>query len=1027
MNRLIKVPVSMVIFASLVFSPPAWADGNRVGVLAVSYTMNASGSGQWYWDYYLGEPPVENGINDQDQVQLSISGQAKYPVLQTGTDFSLGEMLSSSAQQSVSGAEQGSTWPTGGAYDYLYSPDPNFNPSNACVLLSSTPDASGQFSGTCEENVLDLDGGLMMDGWSEVTWPDIGDTSQGLMCAWHGLDEVCDFQFALTNAARSWSQTLATNTSVNVSVTSVVFGGPDNWSGNATASCTVTLDYAPDRLTANYTANPTDGSSPLTVQLGAEQFDSTGITISRYAWDFGDGKTEVTSFSNCSHIYINAGDFTLGLICTNFRGQTVASVGPTVIHVVQPAIRFAANPTNGPVPLHVSFSCPSVDSSGHKVTEWAWDFGDGATSDQQNPGHTYTEAADFEVSLTVTTENGSLDATGTSNIVVETPTLYFSATPSIGVAPLAVLFTSSGLDNSGTAIATWNWDFGDGAQSKASNPSHVYRTPGRISPKLSAINANGEQVNGVGPVIIVASRSGLVINGDFETGNFFGWSNNDYSIVDETDAYAGNYGADLSAGYESSNQLSQPLTTTPGSIYLLSFWLRNETSTAPSAFSVSWGGTTVWSATNAERPGWTNVQLVVTADATNALLEFDFSGMTPFGLDNVDVENLFIQFTADPLSGSAPLPVHFICPPADDNQHNIVAWLWSFGDGATSTAQSPWHTYTSGGAFLVGLIATNDQGDTLSGFGPVITVTVPTLSFTASPTAGGVPVSVQFTSPSLDSAAHPIMARRWDFGDGTTSAVQNPAHLYQQSGLFVPSLLVTNNQSVQITATGSAITVAGYRGLVLNGGFETGDFTGWTTGGNFTECFILTNSYYAHAGWGAYLGPQAPPAYLSQTLATTPGASYRLSLWLDNPVFIPPNEFVISWDGSTLLDWTNAPAFPWTNLQFTVTASGSETVLQLGFDNGDAFGLDDISVRPAVMPQPAMGGVHASFAGFAINVNNSVAGATYYLLSSTNLLLPLAQWTVVATNCPDGNGGFVIVLPNAISPIPGRFYMLETR
>ena len=212
-----------------------------------------------------------------------------------------------------------------------------------------------------------------------------------------------------------------------------------------------------------------------------------------------------------------------------------------------------------------------------------------------------------------------------------------------------------------------------------------------------------------------------------------------------------------------------------------------------------------------------------------------------------------------------------------------------------------------------------------------------------------------------------------------------------------------------------------------NGGFETGDFTGWTTGGNFTECFILTNSYYAHAGWGAYLGPQAPPAYLSQTLATTPGASYRLSLWLDNPVFIPPNEFFISWDGSTLLDWTNAPAFPWTNLQFTVTASGSETVLQLGFDNGDAFGLDDISVRPAVMPQPAMGGVHASFAGFAINVNNSVAGATYYLLSSTNLVLPLAQWTVVATNCPDGNGGFVIVLPNAISPIPGRFYMLETR
>jgi hypothetical protein len=41
-------------------------------------------------------------------------------------------------------------------------------------------------------------------------------------------------------------------------------------------------------------------------------------------------------------------------------------------------------------------------------------------------------------------------------------------------------------------------------------------------------------------------------------------------------------------------------------------------------------------------------------------------------------------------------------------------------------------------------------------------------------------------------------------------------------------------------------------------------------------------------------------------------------------------------------------------------------------------------------------------------------------------VLPLAQWTVVATNCPDGNGGFAIVLTNAINPIPSRFYILET-
>jgi hypothetical protein len=84
--------VMTLLFCALLAAPLcAFAATNRVGVLTANYSMSAGGSGQWYWDYYVGD--VENGISDQDNVQLSISGQVKYAVLQSGTNLSIGNVL----------------------------------------------------------------------------------------------------------------------------------------------------------------------------------------------------------------------------------------------------------------------------------------------------------------------------------------------------------------------------------------------------------------------------------------------------------------------------------------------------------------------------------------------------------------------------------------------------------------------------------------------------------------------------------------------------------------------------------------------------------------------------------------------------------------------------------------------------------------------------------------------------------------------------------------------------------------------
>ena len=232
-------------------------------------------------------------------------------------------------------------------------------------------------------------------------------------------------------------------------------------------------------------------------------------------------------------------------------------------------------------------------------------------------------------------------------------------------------------------------------------------------------------------------------------------------------------------------------------------------------------------------------------------------------------------------------------------------------------------------------------------------------------------------------------------------------------------------------------TITGWPSLFLqkqvieNGGFETGDFTGWTLSGDTSNTFVDVGFFSGitpHSGsYEAVLGTSVSLGYLSQTLPTTAGASYLLSFWFANP-FADPGEFLVSWNGNTLLDVTNPAASGWTNIQFTVTATGTSTVLQFGFqDNYDFFSLDDVSVVSAVQSQsPGITGISLSGTNLVINGSNGLSGRTYYVLMTTNLTLSLSQWTPVATNVLNASGNFTITATNAVdSKAPHRFYILK--
>jgi Regulator of Chromosome Condensation (RCC1) repeat protein/carbohydrate binding protein with CBM4/9 domain/regulator of chromosome condensation (RCC1) repeat-containing protein len=217
-----------------------------------------------------------------------------------------------------------------------------------------------------------------------------------------------------------------------------------------------------------------------------------------------------------------------------------------------------------------------------------------------------------------------------------------------------------------------------------------------------------------------------------------------------------------------------------------------------------------------------------------------------------------------------------------------------------------------------------------------------------------------------------------------------------------------------------------YPQVLFNGDFESGDFLGWTTGGNFMNCAVDTNSLYAHRGtYGAKLGSSGTPGALGQTVPTTPGATYRLSLWLDNPAAQGPNLFQVSWDGTIVLNLQDLGYIGWTNIQLLVRASQASTELQFSFQNDSAWlGLDDIQLSPA---EPGIGGVSLAEEVVRFNVANGMAGRSYQILSGSDLRQATAQWSALATNTPATDGNFTITATNALTPGAPRqnFYRVK--
>lgn len=148
----------------------------------------------------------------------------------------------------------------------------------------------------------------------------------------------------------------------------------------------------------------------------------------------------------------------------------------------------------------IQFTGTATDSDGDAISAWHWNFGDGSTSDVQNPTHRYPNGGTFTVTLTVTDARGvtgskskTLTVEGPPNVP---PTAAFTWTPESPAQNQAVTFTSTVTDSdqpAGTAF-TYAWDFGDTATSTVANPQHAFVNKQTYTVKLTVTDAQSASV-----------------------------------------------------------------------------------------------------------------------------------------------------------------------------------------------------------------------------------------------------------------------------------------------------------------------------------------------------------------------------------------------------------------------------------------------------------------------------------------------------------------------------------------------------
>ncbi len=423
---------------------------------------------------------------------------------------------------------------------------------------------------------------------------------------------------------------------------------------------------------AQFAASTTEGEAPLQVQFTNE---SSG-DINEVTWTFGDlGESNI---ENPQVIFEEPGEYDIQLLVVGDGGQDTASAQVAVSAPPDaPDVEISSVAVDNP-PLTIQFNANMLSG---EVTSWSWDFGDGNTSDQQNPSHTYGQEGTYLVSLTAEGPGGTDTETheASATLPLQPPTADFGFTVVTDADGPVVAFENL---SAGEGTVTYNWNFGDNNTSNEEDPTHQFPDFGTYTVSLTASNEAGSSQPASKQVEVLQSFEPAVAA--FSVSSLTGVAGVTEFVFDssattgDVASYAWMFGdpengnanvANPTYTYQSAGNFTVTLTVTGAD-----------------------GGISTDTETLNVSPNTIAIASVNNGNPTTA-----------------DV----IQFTGEQSSGAA-------------------TYLWDFGDGSQSGEVNPQKQYTNAGQFQATLTVTGADGVTQNTSQP-IAITVSEVAPPANP------------------------------------------------------------------------------------------------------------------------------------------------------------------------------------------------------------------------------------------------------------------------------------------------------
>jgi gliding motility-associated-like protein len=558
--------------------------------------------------------------------------------------------------------------------------------------------------------------------------------------------------------------------------------------------------YVRPGFTIDFTATNVIACKP---PLNVTFQDATGIPITKWAWDFGDGSTGTGSPVN--HSYNAAGTFNVTATFTDAGGCVGKLTKASVVTIDPPKVQINDLKAGGCVPY--TYTPTATVTAVDGVASYLWDFGDGTTSTAQNPTHLYNNTGKYNIKLTITTNGGcTVTTTVVDGVKVGTPpSPDFTLTPTDACASQAIAFT----DLTPQPVDEWEWSFGDNSSSTEQSPTHLYLDSGTFIVKLTAFNnrcpaiSTGKTVHIKPPIA------------KFEHHINCNNLNVPFTDLSKTDPAYGSISYSWQFGNPSvgTSNAQNPTFLFPGyGTYFVTLSLTNGSCTstytdtvklvkelakfvvqspacknidfpitavvgkaenvAKFEWSIDGGSWTVDDATyiaNLATPGTHSVGLVIT-DINNCT-------DTIFVANAVNVVGPTANFNAASIGGCKNAAITFNDHSTPSGISALTKWTFNFGDGRSQTFTSaPFtHAYPDTGTFVPTLTVEDAMGCTATWQLPdSIFISTPQAGFSSDYDTICPTSNVQFINESIGNG----LTYFWHFGNGGTSNDKDPLYKY---------------------------------------------------------------------------------------------------------------------------------------------------------------------------------------------------------------------------------------------------------